>query len=86
MIYYKYKSDTKYTEDIFLKRKVYLSTADGLNDPFECSLIDIGNDWIIEKVKELQQAGVLGFVIEAKRAIDRKSLFFGLTLKPHFLN
>jgi len=52
MIFYKYKSDTKYTEDIFLKRKVYLPTAEGLNDPFECSIIDIGRDWIFEKIKK----------------------------------
>lgn len=79
MIYYKYKSDTKYTEDIFLKRKVYLSTAEGLNDPFECSLIDIGKEWIIEQIKKMNQAGVAGFVIEAKRAMDSNNLFFGLT-------
>jgi tetratricopeptide (TPR) repeat protein len=78
MIYYKYKSDTIYTEDIFLKRKVYLSTAEGLNDPFECSLIQLGKDWILEKVKEMNQAGVAGFVIEAKRAMDSQQPFFGL--------
>ncbi len=78
MIFYKYKSDTKYTEDIFLKRKVYLPTAEGLNDPFECSIIDIGRDWIFEKIKEMQQASVVGFILEAKRAIDNKNSFFGL--------
>ncbi len=79
MIYYKYKSDSKYTEAIFTSRKVYLSTAEGLNDPFECSLIDIGKEWIIEKIKEMQHAGVSGFLMEAKRSIDNKELFFGLS-------
>lgn len=81
MIYYKYKADTKYTEAIFTSRKVYLSTAEGLNDPFECSLLEIGKDWINEKVKEMQQAGVAGFVLQAKRCIDSKMAFFGLSPK-----
>lgn len=81
MIYYKYKSDTKFTEDIFLKRKVYLSNAEGLNDPFECSLIDIGKDWIAEEIKKMEGAGVAGFILEAKRAIDSGNSFFGLSGK-----
>jgi len=78
-VYYKYRSDSEFTEQIFTSGKVFLSTAQGLNDPFECSLQDIGKSWIEEKVKEMKQAGVAGFVIEAKRALDRGENFFGLS-------
>ncbi|MDF2455206.1 MAG: hypothetical protein K0R51_1199 [Cytophagaceae bacterium] len=78
MIFYKYRTDSKNTENILTAGKVYLSTASGLNDPFECSLQEIGNEWIEEKVKELEQAGLLGFIMAAKKTIDNKESFFGL--------
>jgi hypothetical protein len=52
-IFYKYRSDSEYTEQIFTSGKVFLSTAEGLNDPFECSMQEIGKSWIEEKVREM---------------------------------
>ena len=77
MTYYKYRADSEYTEQIFTSGKVYLSTAAGLNDPFECSLQEIGKDWIEEKVKEMQQAGLLGFLLEARKAQNHGTGFWG---------
>jgi hypothetical protein len=78
-IFYKYRSDSEYTEQIFTSGKIFLSTAEGLNDPFECSLQEIGKSWIEEKVREMKQAGVAGFLIEAKRLLDHGKDFFGLS-------
>jgi hypothetical protein len=38
MYLYKYRSDSQNTESIFTTKKVWLSTAEGLNDPFECEI------------------------------------------------
>ena len=79
MIFYKYRTDSKYTEQILMSRKIYLSTAEGLNDPFECSLQEIGFEWIREQIKESQQAGVAGFIVAALKSIKDNTLFFGLS-------
>lgn len=79
--FYKYRTDSECTEQIFIGRQVFLSTADGLNDPFECSLQDIGKEWIAQKVTEMKQAASAGFIINAKRALDGDVPFFGLS-KP----
>ncbi len=77
-VFYKYRSDSEFTEQIFSSGQVFLATADGLNDPFECSLQDIGRVWINERVKEMKQAGVAGFRLEARRSLHRHEKFFGL--------
>lgn len=80
-IYYKYRTDSKYTEAIFTTGQVFLSTAAGLNDPFECSLQDIAETWILEKVATMKQAGVAGFIMAGHRALKNQRDFFGC--KPH---
>jgi tetratricopeptide (TPR) repeat protein len=80
MIFYKYRTDSNFTEQIITKGQVYLATANELNDPFECSLQDIGKEWIEKKVAELQGAGVMGFVMEANRSIKERREYFGLTI------
>lgn len=77
-VFYKYRTDSEFTEQLFTSGQVFLSTAEGLNDPFECSLQEIGRDWIEEKVREAKQMAVAGFLIEAKRSLDGKKNFFGL--------
>jgi hypothetical protein len=78
-VFYKYRNDSKYTEQIFTTGKVHLSTATALNDPFECSLQEIGKEWIAEKIKEMKTAGVSGFVMNAHRAVESGIPFFGLS-------
>ncbi|MBP1681019.1 MAG: hypothetical protein H6Q35_1358 [Proteobacteria bacterium] len=80
-VFYKYRSDSKYTEDIFTTGKVYLSTAEGLNDPFECSLQDIGHTWIEEQILKLKKAAVSGFVYMAVKAKKSNGDFYGLSLE-----
>lgn len=78
-MFYKYRNDSQYTELIFTTGKVHLSTANALNDPFECSLQEIGKDWIAEQTKQMKSAGVSGFVMGAHRAIESGAPFFGLS-------
>jgi tetratricopeptide (TPR) repeat protein len=79
LIYYKYKADSLFSEAILTSGKVYLSTSCDLNDPFECSLQEIGSDWINDKVKKIQEAGVQGFLFAAIQSIENDSNFFGLS-------
>ncbi|QUM75539.1 DUF2971 domain-containing protein [Moritella sp. 24] len=78
-MFYKYRNDSQYTEMIFTTGKVHLSTASALNDPFECSLQEIGKDWIDEQIVTMKSAAVSGFVMSAHRAIKKNSSFFGLS-------
>lgn len=66
---------------IFTTGKVHLSTANALNDPFECSLQEIGKDWINNQLTQMKLAAVLGFIMEANRSIKAKTPFFGLVIK-----
>ena len=77
-IYYKYRADSLFTEQIITSGRVYLSTAEGLNDPFECSLQEIGRDWLDIQIREMKEAAVAGFLIEAGRALKGGAPFFGL--------
>lgn len=78
-VLYKYRADSKFTESIFTTGEVFLSTAKGLNDPFECSLQEIAKSWINEQVSLMKQAAVAGFMLQAFRAHNSKSNFFGLS-------
>jgi hypothetical protein len=74
---YKYRQDNTYTEQIFSTRQVWLSTADQLNDPFECTIHDIASDWIREKVRKLKAGHVEGFFVGLAQARSRGELVFG---------
>jgi tetratricopeptide (TPR) repeat protein len=76
---YKYRADNKYTELLFTSRRVRLSTAKDLNDPFECSLQEIAKDWISARVREMKQAHLMGFLVSASPALEGKASFYGLT-------
>ncbi|MDB5346429.1 MAG: hypothetical protein JWP89_4806 [Schlesneria sp.] len=78
-VFYKYRADSKFTESIFTTGDVFLSTAIGLNDPFECSVQEIAKHWIESQVKQMKQAAVAGFLIEAFRYRRSERAFFGLS-------
>lgn len=88
MILYKYRSNSEYTDKIFLDKKVWLSNAEGLNDPFECTIGEIAKDWIDEEVKKLKGGHMMGFVHGALQSIKSKTNFYDLNPKQtqEFLN
>jgi tetratricopeptide (TPR) repeat protein len=78
LLLYKYRSDNEYTERLFTTRRVWLSTAHELNDPFECSLQEIAAEWIQEKISMEKQAQVSGFIFSLRDAIERGTHLYGL--------
>ena len=44
-VLYKYRDDSPYTESMLLEKRVWLSTAQGLNDPLECQIGEIPKEW-----------------------------------------
>lgn len=62
MILYKYRTDSPFTEKIFTEKKVWLSNAEGLNDPFECTIQEIAHEWIERNVSIMKQAHIEGFL------------------------
>jgi len=77
-MFYKYRADNKYTEELLATRQVWLSTAHQLNDPFECSLQAIAADWIREKVETSKRAQLAGFAMQLRDAIESGAPFFGV--------
>lgn len=65
-ILYKYRGISEFTEKIFLKQKIWLSKAEGLNDPFECTIQQIAEDFIKEEVKRMKEAHIMGYVHSTK--------------------
>ncbi|MCF0075299.1 DUF2971 domain-containing protein [Dyadobacter sp. CY261] len=80
MILYKYRGKSGNTDKIFTERKVWLSNAAGLNDPFECSIQEIAKEWIDEHVRELKQGHLSGLIFAFMQAKKSNSHFFGLSV------
>lgn len=88
MILYKYRNNSEYTDKLLIEKKVWLSNAEGLNDPFECTIGEIAHDWIENKIQQLKIAHMSGFIIPAIDSVKRKQLFYDLNHKQtkEFLN
>ena len=63
---YKYRGNSEFTDKIFLEQNIWLSNAEGLNDPFECSIQEIAKEYIEKQVKEMMEAHIMGFVQASK--------------------
>lgn len=79
MLLYKYRGNSAFTDKIFISQKVWLSTANGLNDPFECSIQEIAKDWIEDKIKQYKVEQLNGFIAYATNCLNNKKNFFNLT-------
>ena len=67
---YKYRGNSEFTNNIFLEQKIWLSNAEGLNDPFECTIQEIAKEYIDKQVKEMMEAHIMGFVHSSKMNPD----------------
>lgn len=76
---YKYREINSNTEKIFTERKVWLSNASGLNDPFECSIQDIAEDYIKLKVKDMKRGQIEGFIMNSIMNLKSNSALDGRT-------
>jgi hypothetical protein len=88
MTLYKYRSDSEYTEKIFTDKRIWLSNAAGLNDPFECTITEIAKDWIEQEIKSLKTAHMEGFIHGALTSMKNSEFFYDLNPKQtkEFLN
>lgn len=88
MLLYKYRSDSEFTEKIFTDKRIWLSNAAGLNDPFECTITDIAKEWIEQEVKKLKTAHMEGFIHGALSSMRGNEFFYDLNPKQtkEFLN
>lgn len=59
-VFFKYRKDSKYTEEIFKSRKVWLSVPSQLNDPLECKTGEIPTVWQSATIRELETAQLMG--------------------------
>jgi hypothetical protein len=62
-ILYKYRNDSEYTEKILSERKVWLSTAENLNDPLECRTGTIPIDVKQKIIHEMEAYQILGMYV-----------------------
>lgn len=81
MTLYKYRSNSDFTDKIFTDKKVWLSNAAGLNDPFECTIGDIAKDWIDAEVKKLRNGHIGGFLHGAMQSVKANTNFYDLNPK-----
>lgn len=81
MILYKYREDSENTTKIFTTKKVWLSTAVGLNDPFECDIQIINMDLHRAQVSQIKESRLGGFLHSANSSIKTGHPFFGLSKK-----
>jgi tetratricopeptide (TPR) repeat protein len=79
-VFYKYRTDSRFSEELITSGNVFLATARQLNDPFECSLQDISKDWRTEQIKVRMEAALAGFIMSAKQAKDQGGGFYGVPL------
>jgi tetratricopeptide (TPR) repeat protein len=77
-VLHKYRTDNPYTEQLISGRQVFLATAEQLNDPFECTLQDLSQDWVANQVTRAMQAALEGFVMSARDSRGPGRRFFGL--------
>jgi hypothetical protein len=61
-VLYKYRDDSSNTGAIFSARKVWLATADQLNDPLECKTGVIPEDWKQKTILEMEAGQLMGLV------------------------
>jgi hypothetical protein len=80
-ILYKYRADEVNTVKIFTNKKIWLSNAEGLNDPFECTIGEIASEWIEEQVKHMKYAQLMGFAFGLLQAAKTNSGFYDLNPK-----
>lgn len=77
-VLHKYRADSEYTDQIISTRQVFLATADQLNDPFECTLQDLSQDWVADQIMKGMEAALAGFMRSALFEAEPGRRFFGL--------
>lgn len=61
-ILFKYRDDSVNTEKIITNNKVWLSSPDNLNDPFECRIGEIPRDWETKTIRMMEEGQIMGMI------------------------
>ncbi len=77
MVLYKYRSDSKNTENIFTNKQVCLAKPDTLNDPLECSY-NIPLDLIKAHSEMACKAQIFGFAVSCAKLASKGRTPFGI--------
>ena len=72
---FKYRDDSQRTEDIIKNQTIWLSTPASLNDPFECRIGEIPQEWESKTIRQLEEAQLLGVTGELTSSEPPKRLF-----------
>ena len=74
-VLFKYRDDSSRTEDIIKEQKIWLSSPSQLNDPLECRIGEIPQDWVDKNIRELEQGQLMGVVARPPLFEPPKQLF-----------
>lgn len=61
-VVFKYRDDSERTEDILKKQQIWLSSPSQLNDPLECRIGEIPQDWEAKTILKLEQGQLMGVI------------------------
>lgn len=61
-VVFKYRDDSERTEDIVKKQQVWLSSPSQLNDPLECRIGEIPQDWEAKTIRKMEQGQLMGVI------------------------
>ncbi|MCG6401696.1 DUF2971 domain-containing protein [Vibrio fluvialis] len=74
-VLYKYRDDSKRTEDIIKNQKIWLSSPKQLNDPLECRTGEIPPVWKAKTIRECENAQIMGVIMQPPLFEPPKCLF-----------
>ncbi|MFT6835255.1 MAG: hypothetical protein ACJA0H_001291 [Francisellaceae bacterium] len=74
-VLFKYRDDSKRTEDIIRNKKIWLSSPSQLNDPLECRIGEIPPVWEAKTILEMEQGQLGGLVAPFPNFAPPKQLF-----------
>ncbi len=77
-MYYKYRDISKRTEEIIIKKKIWLAKPDTLNDPFECNIPKFTAKQLLKHEEEIMGNQLSGFIWQANTDLDNGAMFFNL--------
>lgn len=80
-ILYKYRSISKWTEELITNKSIWLAKPETLNDPLECQIKPIPPQEISKHIREVKNSQVSGFMMGIFMAQDSGTSFYGRTRK-----
>lgn len=74
-VLFKYRDDSERTEEIIKNQQVWLSSPAQLNDPLECRIGEIPQDWETKTIRKMEQGQIMGIIARPPSFEPPKQLF-----------